>query len=97
MNELIRTLLFRIRTLNIFRRRFFIYRNTTKSGHYYVKTRKLFFIPKFIHFNKYGDLTSEWFKFNVCRHNNIEECTNTIIKYKRNHMSVPKLKYERIW
>ena len=98
MNGIIHTLLFKLFTLDIFRRRYYVYRNI-KNNDCFVKTCKLFFIPKYIYIDSYGNLIYTYWSnkaVGYCCHKNIDAVRRTISRYKTNYTTQPKLRYERI-
>lgn len=99
MNGFINRILFSIASLNIFRRRYFIYKDIYKEL-FYIKTRKLFYFPMYIHISGGSYLTNYYKKKKAvknCSHNSKEEAVQTIVNHKRYHSTQPKLRYIRIW
>jgi len=99
MNGFINRILFSIASLNIFRRRYFIYQDT-RTDLFYIRTRKLFFLPKYISVDGMGDLTQYYLKrkaIKYCQHQSKNDAIRTITQYKRNYTKQPKLRYIRIW
>lgn len=99
MNGFINKILFKIASLNIFRRRYFIYQDT-RTDLFYIKTRKLFFLPKYILINGNGYITSYYLKSKAirnCSHESKDLAIRTISQYKRHYTKQPKLRYIRIW
>lgn len=98
MNGLLKRIWYKLASLEIFSRRYYTYKDNV-TNFYYIKTRKLFCIPRYIWVDSYNDIFQTIWKHKAIRsyeHTSIEQINATIQEHRSQNKPPTQLRYERI-